>query len=122
VNVVLWIATALLVAVFGFSAAVKGTQSREHAVELGMTGVAAVSTRAMRAAALAEVAGIAGLILPYATGIVPVLTPLAALGLGVIMVLAAGIHRRLHEPAAAVGNLVILAVCLFVAVGRWPGA
>ena len=38
-----------------------------------------------------------------------------------IMVLAARIHRRLHEPVVAVGNLVILAVCLFVAIGRWPG-
>ena len=71
----LWTATALLVAVFGFSAAVKGTQSRDRAVELGMTGVAAVSTRAMRAAALAEVAGILGLVLPYVTGIAPILTP-----------------------------------------------
>lgn len=119
-NALLWAAQGLLALVFGLSASVKGTQTRARAIEMGMTGVAAVSTRAMRVAAFAEALGILGLVLPYATGVAPILTPLAALGLGLIMVLAARIHLRLDEPRTAVGNVVILAVCLFVAVGRWP--
>jgi hypothetical protein len=55
------------------------------------------------------------------TGVLPILTPLAAVGLGVIMVLAARIHLGLGEPATAAGNMVLLAMCLFVAWGRWPG-
>ena len=43
-----------------------------------------------------------GLILPAATGILPVLTPLAATGLVVVMVLAANTHRRRREPSAIV--------------------
>ena len=51
----------------------------------------------------------------------PILTPLAAIGLAMIMVLAARIHLGLGEPATAAGNMVLLAMCLFVAWGRWPG-
>jgi len=118
-NIALWIAQILLVLVFGYSALIKGTQSTERAVELGMTGVVNVRLPVMRFTAYCEVLGVIGLIVPYATGVLPILTPLAAIGLGVIMVLAARIH--LGEPATAVGNLVLLAMCLFVAWGRWPG-
>jgi hypothetical protein len=120
-NIALWIAQILLVLVFGYSALIKGTQSTERAVELGMTGVVNVRLPVMRFTAYCEVLGVIGLIVPYATGVLPILTPLAAIGFGVIMVLAARIHLGLGEPATAVGNLVLLAMCLFVAWGRWPG-
>jgi hypothetical protein len=38
-NIALWITQILLIVVFGYSALIKGTQSTERAVELGMTGV-----------------------------------------------------------------------------------
>lgn len=119
-NVILWIVQGLLVLVFGFSAIVKGTQSTQRAVELGMTGVADVPLGLMRFIAACEVLGVIGLVLPYATGILPVLTPLAAVGLGMIMVPAAGIHLRRREPLTAMGNVVLLGLCVFVAIGRWP--
>lgn len=119
-NVALWIVTAILIAVFASSAIVKGTQSRERAVEMGMTGVVDVSHGVMRLAAISEAVGILGLVVPYATGVMPILTPLAALGLGLIMILAARIHLGLKEPWTATGNLALLAMCLFVAWGRWP--
>ena len=43
---------------------------------------------------LAEVLGAAGLVLPMASGILPWLTPLAAIGLAVIVLMAAGFHIR----------------------------
>jgi uncharacterized membrane protein YphA (DoxX/SURF4 family) len=60
-----------------------------------------------------------GLILPWATGILPVLTPLAALGLAATMVGAIVVHARRKEPFVI--NLVLLAACLIVAVGRFLG-
>src|SRR5213083_2375395 len=45
----------------------------------------------------AEVLGAAGLVLPMATGIQPWLTPLAAVGLGIIVLMAAGFHLRADE-------------------------
>ena len=42
------------------------------------------------------------------------------LRLGIIMIAAAVIHLRLHEPWTAGGNAILLALCAFVAIGRWP--
>jgi hypothetical protein len=119
-NIALWITQILLVVVFGYSALIKSTQSTEGAVELGMTGVVNVPLPVMRFTASCEVLGVVGLIVPYVTRVLPI-TPLAAIGLGMIMVLAARIHLGLGEPATAAGNLVLLMMCLFVAWGRWPG-
>ena len=116
-NIALWATQILLVVVFGYSALIKGTQSTERAVALGMTGVVNVPLPVMRFTAYSEVLGVIGLIVPYVTGVLPILTPLAAIGLGVIMVLAARIHLGLGERSTAVGNLVLLAMCL-----SWRGA
>ena len=51
----------------------------------------------MKAIGLVEVAAALGLILPAATDIAPVLTPLAAAGLVVVMISAAATHLRRHE-------------------------
>jgi hypothetical protein len=118
VNVALWTAQLLLAAIFSFSAVTKGTWSKERLAAKGQTGVAPVPLMLIRCIAFAELMGVLGLILPGLTGIAPVLTPLAALGLGAVMVGAATIHLRLGEPGTALGNLAILAVCLFVIVGR----
>jgi len=48
-----------------------------------------------------EVLGAAGLILPMATGILPWLTPLAAVGLAIIVLMASGFHQRANERLAA---------------------
>ena len=65
---------------------------------------------------ICEVAGGLGLILPMATGILPSLTTVAALGLGTIMVLAAIYHLRRKEPAFVPIGLLVLAA--LVVVGR----
>src|SRR2546426_11565656 len=49
-----------------------------------------------------EELGAAGLVLPMATGIVPWLTPLAAVGLGLIVLKAAGFHLRSGERLNAI--------------------
>lgn len=100
-NIALWTTQVLLNVVFGFSAMVKSTQSIDRAVELGMTGVVDVPLRLMRFVAFCEVLGVIGIIAPHATGVLPILTPLAAIGLGLIMVPAARIHLGLGEPTTA---------------------
>ncbi|MBX6750433.1 MAG: DoxX family protein [Micromonosporaceae bacterium] len=67
---------------------------------------------------VAEVLGGLGLILPAATGIAPVLTPLAATGLAVIMVLAAVTHARRKEPQAIAVNAILFVLAALVAWGR----
>jgi uncharacterized membrane protein YqjE len=65
---------------------------------------------------ISELAGSVGLVLPQVTGTALWLTPLAAMGLAVIMILATGYHRRRGEPVIATVALLILA--LVVVVGR----
>ena len=60
-----------------------------------------------------------GLILPLATGILPFLTPLAALGSVVLQVLAIGFHGRRGETKMTLGmNLILLLLSAFVLGGR----
>lgn len=66
-----------------------------------------------------EVLGGIGLILPAMTGVKPKLTPLAAVGLTLTMILAAGFHIMRSEYELVPANLLLGGVAAFVAVGRW---
>jgi hypothetical protein len=79
------------------------------------------SPPAIRTIAACELAGVAGLILPGLLGRALVLTPLAAIGLALVMIGAAVAHTRLSEPRNVAVNAVLLAICVFVAVGRLRG-
>lgn len=69
---------------------------------------------------IAELAAAAGLILPGLTGIRPMLTPLAALGLVPIMLGAVVFHiSRGGELPSVVINVVLLVLAGLVAYGRW---
>src|SRR5947207_15606876 len=66
-----------------------------------------------------EVLGAAGLVLPMATGIMPWLTPLAALGLGIIVLMASGFHQRADERLAALETGLWASIAAVIAIGRW---
>jgi uncharacterized membrane protein YphA (DoxX/SURF4 family) len=118
-NVALWIAQGLLAAIFLLSGSLKSTQSKERLIATGQTGVAPFPLPVIRAVAVLELLAAAGLILPRLTGIAPVFTPLAAVGLAVVMLGAAWAHTSLGEYRTVGVNLVLLALCLFVAIGRF---
>jgi len=118
-NVVLWAAQLLTAAVFLFSGATKVTWSKEKLLAKGQSGVVWLPVPLMRVIALAELLGAIGLILPWWTGVAPVLTPLAAVGLSIVMIGAAITHLRLKEPGTALLNLVILALCVIIMIGRF---
>jgi uncharacterized membrane protein YphA (DoxX/SURF4 family) len=67
----------------------------------------------------AEILAGLGLLLPGLTGIRPELTPLAAAGLTVVMLLAAGWHLSRGETQNIVSNLVVGALTAFIAYVRW---
>ena len=69
----------------------------------------------------AEIAGVLGLIIPAATRIAPWLTPLAALGLATIMILAILFHLVRGEGSVVGFPTMMAAFALFVAWGRSPG-
>jgi putative oxidoreductase len=70
----------------------------------------------------AEMAGGLGLIIPPATRIAPWLTPLAALGLATIMILAIPFHVLKGEASVIWIPALIAVLAVFVAWGRWRKA
>jgi uncharacterized membrane protein YphA (DoxX/SURF4 family) len=118
VNAMLWVAQGLLAALFLFSGVMKSTRSEQQLVASGQTGVEGLPRSLIGFIGISEILGAAGLVLPLLSNVMPVLTPLAALGLGLIMILAAIMHYRRNENTTALQNLFILLVCLFVAYGR----
>ncbi|MET9710519.1 DoxX family protein [Nocardiopsis alba] len=67
----------------------------------------------------AEVLGAIGLIVPVLTGILPILAPIAALGLALIQFLAIFAHRRYGE--MFVPNIVMMLIGVSIAVLRFAG-
>ncbi|HEV7647485.1 MAG TPA: DoxX family protein [Actinophytocola sp.] len=118
-NVALWVGQILLALICAVSGSLKSTQSLERMVETGQTAAKIVPLRYLRTAGVCELFAVLGLTLPWATGVAPVLTPVAATGFGLIMIMAATVHSRLREPRNVATNAGILAVCVFVAVGRF---
>ncbi len=66
-----------------------------------------------------EVLGAAGLVLPMATGVLPWLTPLAAIGLAIIVLMATGFHLRADERINALETGLWASIATVIAIGRW---
>lgn len=103
---------------FAFAGVLKSTQPKEKLRE-NMPWVEDLSANTVKFIGVMEGLAAIGLILPAATDIAPVLTPLAATGLAVMMVLAAITHARRKEPQSIAINAVILVVAVVVAWGRF---
>jgi uncharacterized membrane protein YphA (DoxX/SURF4 family) len=118
VNVVLWIIAALLAVAFGAAGLMKLTQPKEKLAPK-MAYVEDFSGGAVKAIGAVEILAALGLVLPAVTGIAPVLVPLAALGLVVVMIGAAVVHARRGENQLIVPNVVLLVLAAVVAWGRF---
>jgi uncharacterized membrane protein YphA (DoxX/SURF4 family) len=117
-HLALWIVQTVLALLFLTAGAMKLTKSKED-LRADMAWVEDVSPAQVKAVGAVEVAAALGLVLPAATGILPVLTPLAAAGLVIVMVLAAATHLRLDEASKVPPNVVLGALALFVAIMRF---
>ncbi len=117
-HVALWIVAGLLAVAFLASGATKLVQPKEKLVASGMPALENFSVGAIKAIGALELLAAVGLILPAALGIAPVLVPLAAVGLVLMMVGATITHLRRHEVQAIVVPLALLAMAALVAWGR----
>jgi uncharacterized membrane protein len=116
-NTALWIIQVLLAAAFGMAGVLKSTQGRK--LKDKMPWVADFSDRTVRFIGVMELLGAIGLVLPAATGIATWLTPLAATGLVVVMVLAILTHLRRKEPQVTPVNLALGLLAAFVVWQRF---
>jgi uncharacterized membrane protein YphA (DoxX/SURF4 family) len=120
VDVVLWIVQWVLAVMFLVSGAMKViTPEDKLRADPRMGWVEDTGIGQARLAGASEVLAALGLVLPGLVGIAEFLTPLAALGLVVVMLLAAVLHRRRDEPQIAGVNLALAALAAFVAIGRF---
>jgi DoxX-like family len=121
-NRALWIVAGLLAVVYLFSGVGKLIVSKEKLAAFPGAGwVEDFSAGAVKAIGALEVLAAVGLVLPAALGIAPVLVPLAAAGLVLLMAGAVLTRLRRREPKPMVADLVYLALAAFVAWGRRSG-
>jgi hypothetical protein len=120
-NLVLWIVTGILATVLLISTA-KMVVPRERIAAMGGTAAQWVldfSPGALRAIGALEILAVAGLILPAALDIAPVLVPVTATCVAVLFAGAVAMRLRRGEKATIVPDLVYLAMAVFVAWGRF---
>lgn len=113
----IWIAQVLLGIAFigaGLNHAANYARASQR-----MDWMAAVGPGRMRAIGTLEVLGGIGVILPAATGILPWLTPIAAVCLALVMLFAIVFHLRRGEMAVVIPDIVLGLLAAFVAYGRF---
>ena len=116
-DIAVWVAQILLALAF-FGAGFTHVTRRERATG-GMIWMLDVPKPMLTTIGVLEILGAIALVVPWATGIAPWLTPLAALAFVALMVCAAVFHlRRPGEAPNAIFNVVLGLIAAVVAWGR----
>lgn len=116
-NIALWIVQILVAASFTFGGGYRAFAPIEDVAKL-IPWVPDVPVWVTRLTGYSEVLGALGLILPSATRIKPILTPIAAGCLAFVMVLAAGFHFSRGEYPGIGINVMYIALLSFIIWGR----
>lgn len=119
-HVSLWVAQVLVALAFGMAGFMKLSMPISELAAKGMGFVNHISEGLVRFIGTVELLGALGLILPAAMRIKPILTPIAAIGIAVIMLLSIKEHVTQNEPVVA--NIILLLLAAFVAWGRFKKA
>ena len=122
-NILLWVVQIILALLFLYSAYLKlGLSIAEFARQGPAPWAPTVPAAFVRFIGIAELAGALGVVLPAATRIKPILTPLAAVGLFTILVLAVAFHLSRGESYAIGIPAALTVLPAFVAWGRFRKA
>jgi uncharacterized membrane protein YphA (DoxX/SURF4 family) len=112
--IALWIVNALLALAFLAAGSMKLARPKSALAGAGMAWTDDFTAPRVKAIGAAEVVGALGLILPLATGIAPILAPIAATALAILMIGAVVTHLRRNE--SAVPSIVLGALSVVSAV------
>jgi hypothetical protein len=119
VNTVLWIVAGLLAVVFLAGGVTKLTRSREQLAGSGFGFVEDLGDGMVRTIGALELLAAVGLTVPAALDVVPVLVPVTAVGVVLLMVGAVITHLRRREAQVVAVPLLLLALAVIVAWGRF---
>ncbi len=111
--IALWIINILLALVFIAAGVMKLRTPKEALIKPGVAWAGGFSAWQIKAIGALELVGAIGLIAPLATGIAPILAPIAAAGLAIVMAGATVTHIRLKERP---NTLVLMTVSIASAV------
>jgi len=114
VTVVAWVLQIVLAVAFLAAGVMKLARPRPALVGAGTGWADDYSDGSVEGVGALEVLGAVGLILPALTGIAPILTPIAALGLAAVMAGAVVVHVRRSEPYVPPLVLGVLSLALAV--------
>ncbi len=117
-NIALWVIQGILAAMFLMAGVSKSTQPIPRLVKT-VTWADRFPVSTVRFVGIVELLAAIGLILPWALNMLPVLTPLAATGIAVVMLLAIIHHVKYKETKAIGFNAVLLLLAAFVAYSRF---
>ena len=119
-NTLAWILSGLLAALYLAAGTMKLTQPQEKLLATGnMNWVEEFDGSQLKSLGAVELLGAVGLVLPWALDILPVLTPIAAVGLAVLQSGALRTHLRRGETPLLPLNAVLLVLAAVVAVLRF---
>jgi len=118
-NIVLWILQGVLAAVFLQAGLTKITKPKEELVAPLGAWVDSFPAPGVKLLGLVEVLGAIGLVAPPLAGIAPVLSPVAAVGIILIMVGAVVAHARESAGSKIAMNVVLGVLAAVVAWGRF---
>lgn len=119
-NIALWIGQGLLTFVYLVAGGLKVIRPREQLVATGrLDWMKDHSDAAVKAVGVVEILGALGVILPEATGIARILTPIAAVGLVIVQIGAMRVHLARNERQPLPVNVFLLLLAAFVAVARF---
>ena len=119
-SIALWIAQVLLAGMYGMAGNMKMFQPDSVRKNAQMTWAHDKQDEYIRFVGISELLGAVGLILPILTGVLAWLTPAAAIGLSLIQLLAIfSVHLPKKEYNVIPVNIVLLALSVFVAYGRF---
>ncbi|MBN9109501.1 MAG: DoxX family protein [Pseudonocardia sp.] len=118
-GVAAWIVQTLLAVAMLGAGGTKLTRNRKDLVSGNMAWAEDFSDNSVKLIGAVEVLGAIGLVLPWALGVLPVLTPIAGAALAAVLLGAVVVHVRRKEWAGIVPPLVLAAMGVFVAVVRF---
>jgi putative oxidoreductase len=118
-NVILWILQVLLALLFLFAGGSKLVMSAEALSQPATPNQVMLPVAFLRFIGVCELLGGLGLLLPGLFKIKQYLTPLAALGLAIIMIGAVIFSAVSGLIPVALVNLIIVLLLLFIAYARW---
>lgn len=116
-HIVLWVVQGVLAALYIHAGQLKAFQYEKAGAMLKWP--AELPRGLVAFIGVSELAGGIGLVAPMATGVLPELTPVAAAGLAVVMLLATGFEIRRRAYSKLPLTVGLCAAAAFVAYARW---